>query len=221
MREDTAMSAEPARRGRTTRRAGRDKRDVLQAAADVIGRRGAEATRFTDVAAASGVPVSTLQYYFGSREDMLVAAFRHASQTELAALAADLGQVPRAAGRLTRIVEGVLAGYRPEAGQGPLWIEAWRFALRDEEMREDVRQDNHSWRVLVQAAAQDTLAEAGPLPGGAATSDPAQAALLILALLDGLGLPLALYDPAIGYEKARAAALAGIGAILGLPPGYL
>jgi len=50
----------------------------------VIASRGAEATRFADVAAESGVPVSTLQYYFGSREDLLVAAFRHASGTEIA-----------------------------------------------------------------------------------------------------------------------------------------
>ena len=70
-------------------RAGRRKLPVLEAACRVIAERGAEATRFTDVAAASGVPVSTLQYYFGSREDLLVAAFRHASANELAALEAD------------------------------------------------------------------------------------------------------------------------------------
>jgi AcrR family transcriptional regulator len=42
------------------------------------------------VAAESGVPVSTLQYYFGSREDLLVAAFRHASSAEFAALDAEV-----------------------------------------------------------------------------------------------------------------------------------
>ena len=65
------------------RRAGRRKIAVLEAACRVIAERGADATRFADVAAESGVPVSTLQYYFGSREDLLVAAFRHASGTEI------------------------------------------------------------------------------------------------------------------------------------------
>jgi DNA-binding transcriptional regulator YbjK len=39
------------------------------------------------------VPVSTVQYYYGSREDLLVAAFRHASANELSALAAGVDAV--------------------------------------------------------------------------------------------------------------------------------
>src|SRR6516162_7037797 len=83
--------ARPAGRGQ--RRAGRRKVAVLEAAGRVIAERGADATRFADVAAESGVPVSTLQYYFGSREDLLVAAFRHASGTEIAALEADVAAI--------------------------------------------------------------------------------------------------------------------------------
>ena len=90
-----AVPAGPAGRdarpaGRGQRRAGRRKVAVLEAAGRVIAERGADATRFADVAAESGVPVSTLQYYFGSREDLLVAAFRHASGTEIEALEAEI-----------------------------------------------------------------------------------------------------------------------------------
>ena len=80
--------ARPAGRGQ--RRAGRRKIAVLEAAGRVIAERGADATRFADVAAESGVPVSTLQYYFGSREDLLVAAFRHASAAEIAGLETEI-----------------------------------------------------------------------------------------------------------------------------------
>ena len=211
------MSTESSTRRRTTRRAGRDKSDVLRAAAEVIGRRGAESTRFADVAEASGVPISTLQYYFGSREDLLVAVFRHASDTELAALTAEVAELPEPSSRLVCIVEAVLSGYRPEAGQGPLWIEAWRFALRDEEMRTDVRRDNSSWRALVEDAVRGTLAAYAEQPVPSPILEPARTAVLILALLDGLGLPLALEDPAVRYEEARAMALAGVERILGLP----
>ena len=38
-------------------------------------------------------PVSTLQYYFGSREDLLVAAFRYASRTEIAELEAEVAGI--------------------------------------------------------------------------------------------------------------------------------
>src|SRR4029077_19952817 len=85
---------EPAVPGTTTRgpsrgrgpgrRAGRRKIAVLEDAWRVIAERVADATPFADVAAESGVPVSTLQYYFGSREDLLVAAVRPASSTEIA-----------------------------------------------------------------------------------------------------------------------------------------
>jgi len=92
----TSAPLEPAvpSRGRGPgRRAGRRKIAVLEAACRVIADRGADATRFADVAAESGVPVSTLQYYFGSREDLLVAAFRHASSAEIAALEAEVASL--------------------------------------------------------------------------------------------------------------------------------
>src|SRR5947209_2417018 len=77
LREPAGGTARGPDRGRGPgRRAGRRKTAVLEAACRVIADRGADATRFADVAAESGVPVSTLQYYFGSREDLLVAALR-------------------------------------------------------------------------------------------------------------------------------------------------
>jgi AcrR family transcriptional regulator len=81
----------------------------------VIAARGAGSTRFADVAEASGVPVSTLQHCFGSREDRLVAAFRHASATELALLADEVGAASSPWQRIEIIVSS--AG-RLSAGQG-------------------------------------------------------------------------------------------------------
>jgi AcrR family transcriptional regulator len=62
------------------RRAGGAKRlTVLDHAIGVIAERGYGATRYADVSAASGIAVSTLQGYFGSREDMLIEAFERAT----------------------------------------------------------------------------------------------------------------------------------------------
>jgi AcrR family transcriptional regulator len=178
---------------------------VLAAVAAVIAARGADATRFTDVAAASGVPVSTLQYYFGSREDMLVAAFRSASTTELAALAAELEDGTGAGwAQLERIVAVALGGYDPAgSGAGQLWIESWHFALRDPEMREDVLADYTAWRGLVEkvvAAGADRGSWRPAVP-------PAQVAVTVLALIDGFGPSLALADPAVSLPAAVAAVL--------------
>ena len=176
------------------RRAGRRKTAVLEAACRVIADRGADATRFADVAAESGVPVSTLQYYFGSREDLLVAAFRHASATEIAALEADIAALTDPWGQLERIISRALAGYQPDAPEaGRLWIESWHFGIRDAEMRADTLRDYDAWRRLVADAVRRGVEQGrfGPV-------QPEKVAVLTIAMVDGMGIPLALGDPEVG-----------------------
>jgi AcrR family transcriptional regulator len=191
------MSTPPTHRA--GRRAGRRKTEVLRAAVRVLAERGAEGTRFQDVSAASGVPVSTLQYYFGSREDLLIAAFRYASETETALLHDELAQVPDPWERLVRIIDTVLAGCRPETPEsGRVWIESWRYGMRDEEMRQDVLRDYNAWRTLIADAIR-----AGLAAGSFETGDPEADAIVILALLDGIALPTAIGDPAVSPTRAR------------------
>jgi AcrR family transcriptional regulator len=224
--------------GRGQRRAGRRKVAVLEAAGRVIAERGADATRFADVAAESGVPVSTLQYYFGSREDLLVAAFRHASGTEIAALEADLAGLDDPWQQLGRIVTSALRGYQAgaagggaagvagvretkggteggtdgTAGAGRLWIESWHFGIRDAEMQADALRDYGAWRALVADVVRRGT-EAGAF---APRLSPERIAVLTIALVDGVGIPLALDDPAITPDGAVADVLTALAALL--PP---
>jgi AcrR family transcriptional regulator len=199
------------------RRAGRRKVKVLEAAGRVIAERGADATRFADVAAESAVPVSTLQYYFGSREDLLVAAFRHASSTEIEALEAELAALDDPWDRLTCIAARALAGYQAGAAEsGRLWIESWHFGIRDAEMRADTLRDYAAWRRLVADAVRSGISS-----GRFSTRHtPERIAVLTLALLDGLGIPLALGDPEVTPDAATAevrSALAELLHLQGLP----
>jgi AcrR family transcriptional regulator len=194
------------------RRAGRRKTEVLEAACRVIADRGADATRFADVAAESGVPVSTLQYYFGSREDMLVAAFRHASGAEIAALEAEITALDDPWERLERIVTRALAGYQPDAPDaGRLWIESWHFGIRDAEMRADTLQDYADWRRLVADAVRLGI-DQGRF-GGA--HRPETVAVLAIALVDGMGIPLALSDPEVTATSAVRDVLTALRDLLG------
>jgi len=193
------------------RRAGRRKTAVLEAACRVIADRGADATRFADVAAESGVPVSTLQYYFGSREDMLVAAFRHASGTEIAALEADVAAMSDPWDRLERIVTSALAGYSPGAPEaGRLWIESWHFGIRDPEMRADALEDYRAWRRLVAGSVRHGV-EQGRF---GAEHAPETVARLAIALVDGMGIPLALADPDVTAPGAVQDVLAALRELL-------
>jgi AcrR family transcriptional regulator len=181
------------------RRAGRRKTAVLEAACRVIAERGADATRFADVAASSGVPVSTLQYYFGSREDLLVAAFRHASSAEIAALEADVAAIADPREQLERIIARSLTGYQPDDPEGGrLWIESWHFGIRDAEMRADALRDNTAWRRLVAQVIRRGF-ESGAFGG---RYDPDQIAVLAIAATDGMGIPLSLADPVITPASA-------------------
>jgi AcrR family transcriptional regulator len=210
---DAGAAPRPGRPGRPGRRAGRRKTAVLDAACRVIAVRGAEATRFADVAEASGVPVSTLQYYFGSREDLLVAAFRHASATELAALSADLADTRSPWRRIEHIVSRALSGYEPASPEaGLLWIESWHFAIRDPEMRIDALRDYEGWRGLVADAVRMGTA-AGAFRRDA---DAAQIGVLAIALVDGAGIPLALGDPSLSVASATASVLATLASVLGV-----
>jgi AcrR family transcriptional regulator len=174
---------------------------VLEAACRVISERGADATRFADVAAESGVPVSTLQYYFGSREDLLVAAFRHASSAEIAALEADVAAMDDPWDQLERIITKSLTGYQPAAPEGGrLWIESWHFGIRDAEMRADALRDNTAWRRLVAEVVRRGI-ELGTFGG---RYDPDKVAVLTIAAVDGMGIPLSLGDPDITPSGAAA-----------------
>jgi AcrR family transcriptional regulator len=201
---------------RAGRRSGRRKIAVLDAACRVIAERGADATRFADVATESGVPVSTLQYYFGSREDLLVAAFRHASSAEIDALGAEIGGMDDAWAQISLIVTRALAGYQPDApGAGRLWIESWHFGLRDPEMRADTLRDYGAWRGLIAAAVRRGC-ERGVFR---CTRSPEKVAVLAIALADGMGIPLALGDPEIAGAEAAGDVLAALRAVLGFGVG--
>ena len=116
------------------RRAGGARRDaVLQTVAHVLAERGYENTRFADVSAASGVAISTMQNYFGSREDMLIEAMRHATDVEVLALeavaAAEADHWNRLVALIDRSLSAPLDVHR-------LLIEFWRSGIRDAELRD-------------------------------------------------------------------------------------
>lgn len=178
---------------REGRQAARRREDVLAAACAVVAERGADATRFSDVTAATGVGVSTLQYYFGSREDMVLAVFRHASYADFTAVERLLRDQEDPWSRL-RLIAEFLTGAVGSDTSWRLWVESWRWALRDAGLRADVLADYARWRELIAEQI-----EAGVRSGAFATSaEPLDVARQVLALIDGLTLPVVLGDPAAG-----------------------
>lgn len=198
---------------RPARRAGRDRTEVLRAAGEVIAARGVEGTRFSDVSSASGVPVSTLQYYFGNREDMIVATLRHVGAAEISLLERTLEEVGDASS-WQQLVSLIRVGVAQDATSPDhtwrLWVELWRSALRDDELSTNALDVARRWRELLVS-----VIERGQRAGEFRDDVSAMTvAHQTMCLMDGVGIPAALADPAVSSPLAlvtgAVAALLGV-----------
>ncbi|MEA2159851.1 MAG: hypothetical protein QOD66_2231 [Solirubrobacteraceae bacterium] len=207
---DPYPDTEPGQRGR---RAGRGKLNVLHGARRVIAQRGADATRFRDVADATGSAVSTLQYSFGSREDLIIAALEDAAKADFdrARRAAEAAAGPVAQLRAL-VLESVVTDSDEEAREAWLiWVEYWRAAARDSELRSGSAAIYAGWRALVGGILNE-----GRTAGDFRSDlDTDLAATQVLALLDGVGVPVVLEHPGMTSAHAAAAVLDALAAMLG------
>lgn len=200
---------------RSARRAARDRIQVLEAAGEVIAARGVEGTRFSDVSAASGVPISTLQYYFGNREDMIVAALRHVGTEEVALLERTLDATASSSSwqQLVGLIRvGVGQDSTSPAHTWRLWVELWRSALRDDDLRVDALDVARRWRELLV-----TVIERGQSSGDFRDDVSAETvANQTMCLMDGVGIPAALADPTL--TSPFALVTEAVAALLGVEP---
>jgi AcrR family transcriptional regulator len=185
---------------RRTRKAGRQKPEILDAVVRVITERGMDGTRFVDVSEATGVPIASLQYYFGSREDLLIAAFRHDSTVKEAQIRVGLEPLSDPTERILYMIDAHLDMYDPASERSVLLSEEfYRVALRDPELQLDMLDEYRGWRGLIAEAIRAGV-DAGQF---APETDPDGAAVCLFAFMEGIAQPMAMGDPALPREAAR------------------
>jgi AcrR family transcriptional regulator len=180
----------------------------VETAAGVLADRGYESTRFADVSAASGVAISTLQNYFGSREDMLIEAMRHATEVEMVALEAVADAEPDPWNRLVAMIDRNLnANLRMQQ----LLIEFWRSGMRDAELRD---YGEEGW-ARYRAPFVRTIVEGRD--GGVFTpaASPDDVVDVLLAALGGAMIARVLHFASPLADGFRAALLRQVSAMLG------
>ena len=172
---------------------------ILAAAAEVIAERGVAATRIADVAERSGVSPPAVLYWFDSKEKLLAEALTADDDRFYEELVERLDEAATPAERMVALIETA-------AGDGDfaLWMELWTWALRDAELRAARERFDSRWRAAIEAVVADgvTAGEFG------ASVDPAQAALAIAALIDGLTVQAALGDPEVSVLRLTETVLA-------------
>lgn len=194
---------------RRTRRAGGARRlEVTETVATVLAERGYENTRFADVSAASGMAISTLQNYFGSREDMLIEAIRHATEVEAVALEA-VAEAER--DPWNRLVTMIDRNLNTPLSNHQLLIEVWRSSMRDAELRD---YSEEGW-ARYRAPFVKAVTEGRDSGAFAPIASPDDVVDLLLVWLAGAMVPRTLHFRNPTADKFRTALLRQVTLMLG------
>lgn len=192
------------------RRAGGAKRAlVLDAVTDVLAERGYENTRFADVSTASGVAISTLQNYFGSREDMVIEALELSTEREVDALESVATAERDPWERLIAMIDRSL-GHSHRTRQ--MLVEFWRSAMRDDELRKYSAEMWERYRAPFLAAVSEGTEQ------GSFSLDlrPDDVADFVLSTLAGDIVSRVLHHPAPAPADFRGILLTQLGSMLGI-----
>lgn len=160
----------------------------MAAAAEVLVYRGYAATRYTDVAEASGAPVASLQHYFPTLEELLRQAMRFGVRAELDRLRAHVSGIDDPWTRIREVIRSTISlDAKRRTGGWVLWLEYWRASTRDDELAADCVEVDALWVDLVASAIAEGVAAGLFRPKGT----PNEASYELHALIDGLGIALA------------------------------
>ncbi len=178
---------------------------ILAAATRAIAEYGFDGVRLSDVAGEAGVAIGTIQHYFDSRDDLLVAAFQEDNRrsVERARLTG--------AGRTEpweRIV--VLADWVTSLPRWELWLEYWAVAARRADLRQVIAAAYEEWRAPVVEAVRDGVAAGDFRPG----VDPEMVGATFVALADGLGIQRTLGTNWVEPDQAGEVLLGAIAALV-------
>ncbi|WP_210495959.1 TetR/AcrR family transcriptional regulator [Patulibacter sp. SYSU D01012] len=160
---------------------------ILDAAGRVIVDRGVHAFRIQDVADAAGVSQPLVSAHFSSRDELIAAAFLRADERALADVVDELAALPPGRERIVRFVHSSTLEDDQQTPDGrELWHQLWTQARFSPVVQDVVRDRQAAWIALL----TDVLAEARQTGDAPAALDPARAAVLLMAVVDGLTAPL-------------------------------
>jgi AcrR family transcriptional regulator len=184
-----ATVSDPPRRGR---RPQYDRGEILDAASEMLVFRGYQSTRYSDVSEASGVPVGSLQHYYPSIEVLRREALKHKVRAELAQLEDELAELEDPWEKIRHIIVSSIS-LEPTRRRGGwvLWLEYWRAAAHDPELAADTREVDAAWLGLAATCVAEGVSSGLFRVDGT----PQEVAVTLHAMLDGLGIGLAIEHP--------------------------
>jgi AcrR family transcriptional regulator len=169
--------------------------EILEAACRAIVERGFADTRVGDIARAAGTSTGTIHYYFDSKQEVLVAALRWASERLFERLEGAGGS--DATMRLAGLLELSIPYPQPKARRDEyvLWIEMWTLVLRSPERLGPLESLSVRWRSFFFDVVRDGVRSGEFTPVAEADT----VAERLISLVDGLG-----FETVVGYTWSTA-----------------
>ena len=159
---------------RTRRPRGEERVDeILRGTLDVIRGGGLGAVTHRTVSEVSGVPLGSLTYYFASKQELLRAALRLYVAEDVERLRATAEALMAAGASGPEVVER----FAGQLGGGVAQFELYLEASRDPALRATAVESLRAYAEVAELALR-----------AAGVPDPAGAAALVVATIDGLGL---------------------------------
>ncbi|MEO9132788.1 MAG: TetR family transcriptional regulator C-terminal domain-containing protein [Sphingomonas sp.] len=161
------------------------RREFVAASWDVIATEGLSAATLRRVAAAAGCTTGSLTHYFSDRSALLVEALRAAHFATAARMLVVLGSENTPVKRVRGVLHEALPLDATRLREWKVWIAFWAALTGEAELAAENARRYDEWREMV----EELLSPLFP--------DPlilAEQAGLLIAMIDGLGVRLALTD---------------------------
>jgi AcrR family transcriptional regulator len=158
------------------------RQQIVEAALAEIRTQAVADVQLSAIAERAGMKASHVLYYYGSRDEVLIAAVAHGEQQ----LAAGRGERLRAIDDPVERLAAFVAAYLPDDRHDPvwkLWIEGWLRSPSRAEFAPVGRKADEGWRRDLVECLDHVTASGGTLPEAAATY-----ARRFLFFLDGLAV---------------------------------
>jgi AcrR family transcriptional regulator len=161
--------------------------ELVQAAIEVIAKRGFDRTTVRDIAKSAGAAAGSVHYYFKSKDELLRAAFEELEARFHRQVEQTLSTDGSASDKLRSLVDLFFGDSAAETEQWDVQIDVWQQASRHAEFREAFTAAHDWWvttvaEILAAKGAQAEQAEARP------PADLRRDATELAALMDGLGI---------------------------------
>lgn len=175
-----------------------NKRDqIIGSAHRLVVSRGVDGMRLRDIADEAKVSIGTIQYYFGSRDDVVREMLTRASENRVQDWTKKVGGIESGLDRLRILLEGSVSSVE----RCVIWVETCAASTRHSFLRKHIQEVNDAWRSWLIESLERAV-EQGELN---LDRPPEHFANLFVAVVDGYMLAVASKDQKITLKQAKEA----------------